>query len=81
MVILITENDTLDESASIPLQGLTRFLQQLGKGGLKSPDRLAQIIQAAINCHSARKIRNLEQKMKAIDKALEIMLEKLPGYR
>ena len=35
MVILITENDTLDESASIPLQGLTRFLQQLGKGGLK----------------------------------------------
>ncbi|MEX2805721.1 IS110 family transposase, partial [Streptococcus sp. H31] len=98
IISLMTEDHTLDDLAKIPLNDLAEFLQKLGRGRFKAPEKLAKAIQAAIRGSYrlpklqqdsvnvvlgllAREIRNLEQMIKAIDKAIEEMVEVIPEYQ
>ncbi len=44
----MTEDYTLDELANVPLKDLADFIQKLGRGRFKDPEKLAKAIQAAI---------------------------------
>lgn len=48
IIKLMTEEYTLDDLAAIPLNEFAEFLQKLGRGRFKAPDKLAKAIQAAI---------------------------------
>ncbi|HFI0428016.1 TPA: IS110 family transposase, partial [Streptococcus suis] len=98
IISLMTEDYSLDELATIALEDLAEFLQKLGRGRFKAPEKLAKAIQAAIRGSYrlsklqqdsvnvilgllAREIRNLEQMIKDIDKAIEDMVEVIPEYQ
>lgn len=98
IISLMTEDYSLDELATIALEDLAEFLQKLGRGRFKEPEKLAKAIQAAIRGSYrlpklqqdsvnvilgllAREIRNLEQMIKDIDKAIEDMVEVIPEYQ
>ncbi|MCF1633401.1 IS110 family transposase [Streptococcus gallolyticus] len=98
IISLMTEDYTLDELANVPLKDLADFIQKLGRGRFKAPEKLAKAIQAAIRGSYrlpklqqdsvnvvlgllAREIRNLEQMIKDIDKAIEDMVEVIPEYQ
>lgn len=48
IISLMTEDYSLDELATIALEDLAEFLQKLGRGRFKAPEKLAKAIQAAI---------------------------------
>lgn len=98
IISLMTEDYSLDELATIALEDMAEFLQKLGRGRFKEPEKLAKAIQAAIRGSYrlpklqqdsvnvilgllAREIRNLEQMIKDIDKAIEDMVEVIPEYQ
>ena len=98
IISLMTEDHTLDELATVSLKDLADFIQKLGRGRFKAPEKLAKAIQSAINGSYrlpklqqdsvnvvfgllAREIRNLEQMIKDIDKAIEDMVEVIPEYQ
>lgn len=45
---IMTENYSLEELASTPLEEFTDLIQKLGRGRFKTPEKLAKAIQAAI---------------------------------
>ncbi|MGQ7662199.1 IS110 family transposase [Streptococcus suis] len=48
IISLMTEDYTLDELATVPLNDLTDFIQKLGRGRFKAPEKLAKAIQSAV---------------------------------
>lgn len=48
IITLMTEDHTLDELATVSLKDLADFIQKLGRGRFKAPEKLAKAIQSAI---------------------------------
>ncbi|MGQ7398865.1 IS110 family transposase, partial [Streptococcus suis] len=48
IISLMTEDYTLDELATVPLNDLADFIQKLGRGRFKAPEKLAKAIQSAV---------------------------------
>jgi len=63
---LLTEDLTLDDLAMMPLEQLSSFLQEKGRGRFKDPDKLAKTIQKAI--------RGSYRLGKLMDESIDIVL-------
>ena len=48
MMTLMTEDDSLDDLANMPLEELARLIQSLDRGRSKDPNTLSKTIQKAI---------------------------------
>ncbi|HEM3629794.1 TPA: IS110 family transposase [Streptococcus suis] len=48
IISLMTEDYTLDELATVPLNDLADFIQKWGRGRFKAPEKLAKAIQSAV---------------------------------
>ena len=48
MMTLMTEDDSLDDLANMPLEELARPIQSLGRGRFKDPNTLSEMVQKAI---------------------------------
>lgn len=70
---LMTEDLSLDEIASIPLNQLADFLQSRGKGRFKDPNKLAKAIQAAVN--SSYRLSKLQQE--SVDVILGLLVREI----
>ena len=90
----MTEDYTLDELANVPLKDLADFIQKLGRGRFKAPEKLAKAIQAAIR--GSYRLPKLQQdsgnvvlgllareirNLEQMIKAIEDMVEVIPEYQ
>ena len=94
IISLMTEDYTLDELANVPLKDLADFIQKLGRGRFKAPEKLAKAIQAAIR--GSYRLPKLQQdsgnvvlgllareirNLEQMIKAIEDMVEVIPEYQ